>query len=242
MSHVTLAARQVYADLIAAVPSLSDALGEITIGGSLIVGMGPGSNTLNLSTVTTEKALINGLWSVSLGSGTNSASLSSVQTQGTTVVTGGAGTHVQTDSSTFGGTTVVATNGNNAQIDVNTSSFAAPAVLSTGVGNSQTIAVDDSSFKSTAEFVEVGQTSKLNLESSATTGAGTTFSGPMVAVTPGPSATIDVGSPSSTDKVVFSSVAIFVGGFPEATVNIATAVTTIDNNKLVLVSADRNNV
>jgi hypothetical protein len=242
MSTVTLSSQQVYADLIAAVPSLASALGNITIGGNLIVGMGLGTDTLDLSTVTAEKALINGLWSVSLGAGNNTATLTSVQTHGTTVVSGGAGTHVTADSSTFGGTTVVATTGNSAQIDVNASTFDSVAVLSTGVGNSQTIAVDDSSFKSVAEFVEVGQSSKLNLESSATTGAGTTFSGPVVAVLPGPSATANLGSTASSDKLDFAGAAIFVGGVPDMTVNIATAVTTIDNDQLVLVNAKRVNV
>ena len=114
LATVTLSAWQVYADLIADVPSLSSALGGITVGGSLIVSMGSGNDTLNLNTVSAANALINGLWRVSLGAGNDHATFNSVQTHGTTIVTGGIGAQFATTGSTYGGTTIVATSGNGA--------------------------------------------------------------------------------------------------------------------------------
>ena len=55
------------------------------------------------------------------------------------------------------------------------------------------------------------------------------------------SATANLGSTASTDTVQFASLAEFVGGFPEATINFAPTV-TVDNNKLVLISAKRVNL
>lgn len=242
LSNITLSASQVYANLIASVPSLSQTLGGITSGGSLLIDMGSGHDTLNLDTVTSANAMLNGVWSVLLGSGNDNATFTSVQTHGPTIVAGGIGAHIGTTSSNFGGATIVATSGNSSQINVNSSTFVGPAILSTGVGDSPSISVEDSSFQSATAFVEVGQNATLNLESSITTGAGTNFAGPVVAVLAGPSAIANLGSPASADKLAFASFAVFVGGSPDATVNIATAVTTLDNNKLVLISAKRHNV
>jgi hypothetical protein len=242
LTSVTLATEQVFEDLIAAVPSLAQSLGDITIGGSLNVGLGSDGSTLDLNTVSADQAMFNGFWGVWLGGGNGTANLSSVQTHGTTIVSGGTGSKVETHGSTFGGTTILGVSGNSAQIDVNTSTFADPAILSTGVGDSQTIAVNDSTFQSSSTFIEVGKQSTLNLEAATASGAGSTFKGPVTAIIPGPSAVANLGNPATSNKLTFSDAAIFVGGFPEATVNIATANTTLDNNKLVLISAKRQNV
>jgi len=87
-----------------------------------------------------------------------------------------------------------------------------------------------------------GTNARLNLESTGAAGAATTFHGRVFARLPGPSGTVNFASPSSTDKLIFDSFVTVVGGTPKATVNVATANTTIDNNKLRLFSATRHNV
>jgi hypothetical protein len=58
---------------------------------------------------------------------------------------------------------------------------------------------------------------------------------------PGPSAVVNFGSATSTDKVVFDGNVFVFGGEPEATVNVATADTTF-NKHLRLFRATRHDV
>ncbi|HLJ10356.1 MAG TPA: hypothetical protein VKU82_04170 [Planctomycetaceae bacterium] len=224
-------------------PNIS-ALSGLTVGGSLFVNAGGGDDTVALDSVTGATSLLGSWWNISGGLlGNDTTTLDSVTTHGPTFVTGGLGNEtVSATGSTFNGPTLVASIAGQNQINVKTSTFAGPALLSTGIGDSPTISVEDSTFQSSASFVEVGKNSQLDLESSGTSGAGSTFQGPVVAALPGPSATVNIGSSSSSDKVAFNDFVIIVGGVPQATVNIVTAATTIDNDKLFLLLAQRNNV
>jgi len=95
---------------------------------------------------------------------------------------------------------------------------------------------------SVTSFVEVGSNPQLDLESAGTSGAGSTFQGPVVAVLAGPSGTVNIGDPNGTDKINFSGFVYVIGSLPETTVNIDPDNTTIDNNKLILVLAKRQDV
>jgi hypothetical protein len=224
-------------------PSLSF-LSSITVGGNLAIDTGGGTDSVELDSVTGTKSLLGGWWFVSTGLiGNGTTTLNSVTTQGPTFVTGGIGNQtVNATGSTFGGLTVIAGLVGQNKVNVNSSTFAGPTLISTGVGDSSEISVEDSTFQSATTFVQVGKNPQLNLESSGSSGAGTTFQGPVVAVQAGPSGIVNIGDPTGSDKITFNSFLVIAGGVPEATVNIDPDNTTLDDDKLILILADRQNV
>lgn len=219
-------------------------LSGLTVGGNLWINTGGGNDSVELDSVTGTTSLLGGWWNVSTGLiGNGTTTLNSVTTHGPTFVTTGIGNGTVTATgSTFGGPTLIAGLVGQNKVTVNSSTFAGPTLVSTGVGNSPSISVEDSTFQSVTSFVEVGSNPQLDLESAGTSGAGSTFQGPVVAVLAGPSGTVNIGDPNGTDKINFNGFVYVIGSLPETTVNIDPDNTTIDNNKLILVLAKRQDV
>lgn len=186
----------------------------------------------------------NALWQISLGSGTDSVSLTSVSDPGSVSIRAGSGTDtVNLTSSTIQGSTNVAlSSGDSSQINVTSSTLNGKTSLSTGSGDSQSISVNDSTFAAKTQFSMGGSGATLNIENGSIAGPGTTFQASVVARLNGPSAVANLGGPSPNNTLTFEkSLAVF-GGNPNATVNIATANTTLDDNHLHLHNANRVNV
>jgi hypothetical protein len=211
--------------------------------GGLVIETGNGNDTTTLTTVTGANSRRPAArWDISLGSGTNTTTLTSVQTQSRLRMTSGDGNNVVTsNTSTFGAPVKVRLGDGQNQINVNTSTFDRRAVLKAGDGNSSAINVEGSTFNRPVRFVAGGSNAQLNVESTGSGGAPTTFHGRVVVRMPGPSAVVNFGSATSTDKVVFDRNVFVFGGDPAATVNVATADTTF-NKSLRLFRATRHNV
>jgi len=211
--------------------------------GGLDIKTGNGNDTTTLTTVTganTRRPASR--WEISQGSGNDTTTLTSVQTHARLRVTSADGNNVlTTNTSTFGAKVAVRLGDGQNQINVNTSTFEKRAVLKTGDGSSSAISVEGSTFNHAARFVARGANAQVNVESTGSGGATTTFHGRVVIRVPGPSAVVNFGSATSTDKVVFDRNVFVFGGEPEATVNVATADTTFNKN-LRLFRAKRVNV
>jgi hypothetical protein len=240
------------ADLIdSTLAAVQDLVGSL--GPSLVVTGGNGNDTIHVTSVTGPTSssswldnLLAGLgnqWQIFLGSGTNSVTLDSDQAPRSVSVLGITGNDtVDVTGTTVGGLANVNFGLGQGQITVDTSTFNGPALLSTGFGgSSQSISVNDSTFNSVAAFTVPGSGANLDLETGGQSGPGTTFHQPIVVAMPGPSAVADFGSSAPNNTLAFDSFVSVFGGFPAATVNIAST-TTIDNDKLFLFSADRVNV
>lgn len=126
-------------------------------------------------------------------------------------------------------------------VTIGNSTIDGKAAISTGSGDSQTIAVNDSTFQSSANFSMAGTNAKLNLENGSVAGAGTTFEGSVVAKLTGPSAVANLGGTSPNNTLTFQDFVSVFGGNPDATVNVFTANTTFDE-QLRLHNANRVNV
>ncbi len=226
--------------------------------GSLNIRTGNGNDTVTLNSVTGTSAssgsdpwhLFDGLWCfgsqwrISTGSGTDTVSFNTVTAPKSLSIQGGffGNATVNLNNTTVNGRTNVDLDGAKGQIQVSASTFAGPAHLSTGFGSGQTISVDDTTFQSFASISDPGSGARVKLETKGTGGPGTKFEGPVVVSTPGPSAAVDFAANGSNNSLDFSGFVFVFGGDPAATVNVVTANTTIDNNKLFLFSANRNNV
>jgi hypothetical protein len=211
--------------------------------GGLKIHAGNGNDTTTLTTVTgANTSRPAARWDIALGSGTDTTALTSVQTHSRLRVTSGDGNNtVTTNTSTFGAPVKVKLGDGQNQINVNTSTFDRRAVVKAGDGNSSAINVEGSTFNHAARFVARGSNAQLNVESTGSGGAPTTFHGRVVVRMPGPSGVVNFGSATSTDKVVFDRNVFVFGGEPEATVNVATADTTF-NRHLRLFRAMRHDV
>jgi hypothetical protein len=224
--------------------------------GSLNIQTGSGNDAITLNSVTGTSSsggslwhLFDGLWCVgsqwriSTGSGTDSVSFDSVTTPRSLSVQGGSGNDtVNLTNTTVSGLTNVALSAGEDQIHVSGSTFTGPTRLATGAGDGQTISVDDSTFKSFTSLSVPGSGAQLKVETNDVADPGTTFQRAVVVSLPGPSAVADFAAAGANNTLDFQGFVFVFGGNPEATVNIATANTTIDDNKLFLFSADRNNV
>jgi len=235
LTNVTLQA----APLVPSVPALS----FLTYGATLNINTGGGSNdAIALNSVTGTSSLIGGWWSIStgvLGSGT--VTLNSVTNPGVTVITGNT---ITAAGSSFGAVTVaVAVGTGQHSVQVNTSTFNGPAVLVAAGGPSPLISVDNSTFKSAAVVVAAGDNSQIKVQTASAGGSGTVFQGPVVGVVAGASGTVSLGNSNATGKLAFQGPIIFVGdpATNDTTIDIATGVTTLDNNKLFLIFAKRKN-
>ncbi|MGE5191173.1 MAG: hypothetical protein ACM3U2_01645, partial [Deltaproteobacteria bacterium] len=225
--------------------------------GSLNIQTGGGDDTITLNAVTGASDsvgngpwhLFGGLWcfgnqwTVSPGSGDDTVTFDTVQTPGSLAIRGGFGNDtVDLKNTTVSGFTNVSLGLGQDQLQVSGSTFTGPAHLAAGLGDGQTISVDDSTFQSFAGFSVPGSGAQLKLETNGTAGPGTTFDRGVFVSLPGPSAVADFASPGSGNTLDFKGFVFVFGGDPSATVNIATANTTIDDDKLFLFSADRNDV
>jgi hypothetical protein len=224
--------------------TLTSTRGEgLRAAGGLNIKTGNGNDTTALTTVTganTRRPAAR--WDISLGSGNDTTTLTSVQTHSRLRVASGDGNNtLTTNTSTFGAKVAVRLGDGRNQINVNTSTFDRRAVVSAGSGSSSAINVEGSTFNRAARFVARGANAQVNVESTGSGGATTTFHGRVVIRVPGPSAVVNFGSATSTDKVVFDRNVFVFGGDPEATVNVATADTTF-NKDLRLFRAKRVNV
>ncbi len=211
--------------------------------GGLNIKTGGGNDTTVLTSVTganTRRPASR--WDIALGSGADTTTLTSVQTHSRLMVTSGDGNNVvTTNTSTFGAPVKVKLGDGQNQININTSTFDRRAVVKAGDGNSSAISVEGSTFNRPVRFAAGGTNAQLNVESTGSGGAPTTFHGRVVVRMPGPSAVVNFGSATSTDKVVFDRNVFVFGGDPEATVNVATADTTF-NKHLRLFRATRHDV
>ena len=225
--------------------------------GSLNIQTGSGNDSMTLNSVTGTSSsggsglwhLFDGLWCfgsqwrISTGSGTDSVSLDTVTTPRSLTVQGGAGNDtVSLNNTTVNGLTNVGLSAGQDQIHVSGSTFTGPTRLATGAGDGQSISVDDSTFKSFTSLSVPGSGAQLKLETNDVAGPGTTFQRAVVVSLPGPSAVADIGAAGANNTLDFQGFVFVFGGNPKATVNIATASTTIDDSKLFLFSADRNDV
>jgi hypothetical protein len=227
--------------------------------GSLNIHTGNGNDTITLNSVTGTSVsdsadpwhLFDGLWCfgsqwrISTGSGTDTVTFDTVTAPKSLSIQGGffGNATVNLNDTTVSGHTNVDLDGKQGQIQVSGSTFTGPTSLSTGLlGNNQTIAVDDSKFESFTSISDPGSGAQVKLETKGTAGPGTTFQDPVVISTPGPSAVVDFAATGANNSLDFSGFVFVFGGDPATTVNIATANTTIDNNKLFLFNANRHDV
>ncbi|HLJ11767.1 MAG TPA: hypothetical protein VKU82_11290 [Planctomycetaceae bacterium] len=226
--------------------------------GSLNIQAGNGNDTIELDSVTGASSGSGGLswlfsgdswlfgsqWKISLGSGADTVTFNSVQAPHSLSVQGGSGNDtVNVKQSTVEGSTKVNLGSGQDQVAVSGSTFEGPARISTGPGDSQTVSINDSTFESFTKISVPGSNAKLNVQTAGTTTQGTVFDDPVVVSLPGPSAVANLGTDTGPDNTLdFESFLTVFGGNPAAAVNIATAGTAIDNNKLFLISANRNNV
>jgi hypothetical protein len=235
-------------------------------GPGLAIDTGNGNDTTTLTTVTGANSRRPAArWDIALGSGTDTTTLTSVTTHSRLRVTSGDGNNVvTTNTSTFGAPVKVelgdgqnqinvntstferravvnAGNGSPSAINVNSSTFERRAVVNAGDGNSSAINVEGSTFNHYVRFVAGGSNAQLNVEAAGSGGAPTAFHGIVVVRMTGPSAVVNFGSATSTDKVVFDRNVFVFGGEPEATVNVATVDTTF-NKMLRLFRATRHDV
>jgi hypothetical protein len=225
--------------------------------GSLNIQTGNGNDTISLNSVTGNSGEHSwGLWDcgdhlwsfgkqwrISVGSGTDTVTFDTVQVNQSVSVRGGTGDDAVTlGNSTFNGWTNVSLSTGDDQINVNKSTFAEPVHLSTGPGDGQTISINDSTFQKFVTISDPGTNAKIDLETAGTAGPGTTFKGPVLISVPGPSAVVNFAATGANNTLTFEEFVSVFGGVPAATVNIATANTTLDDDKLFLFSADRNDV
>ena len=239
LTSVTLQA----APLVPSVPALS----SLTFGANLDINTGGGNDVIAMNSVTGTSSLLGSLWVISTGvMGNGTVTLNSVTNPGVTVVTGSIGNNTITAAgSSFGAATVVVAAGLGPNsVQLGTSTFNGPAVLIAAGGTAPLVSVDNSTFKSAAVFVAAGNNSQIKVQTTSAGGSGTVFQGPVVGVVAGPSGTVSLGNPTASGTLAFQSQVIFVGNpaTNDTTVDIATGVTTLDNNKLLLVFAKRKNV
>jgi hypothetical protein len=228
-----------------------------SLDGSLNIQTGDGNDTINLNSVTGNSGEHSwGLWDcgdhwwsfgkqwrVSVGSGTDTVTFDTVQVNQSVSVRGGSGDDTVTlGNSTFNGWTSVSLSTGDDQINVNKSTFAEPVYLSTGPGDGQTISVNDSTFQKFVTISDPGTNATVNLETAGTAGPGTTFERSVLISVPGPSAVVNFAAAGANNALTFEEFVSVFGGNPAATVNIATANTTLDDDKLFLFNASRNDV
>lgn len=225
-------------------------------GGTLNIRTGSGNDTVSIGPVTDSGSGSSSShggycgswnrhpgWSISLGGGTNSLTVDSAQSAQSLSVLGGSGADtVNLTNSSFSGRTTVALSSGQDQVTVATSTFSGPTSLSTGSGDDQTISVDDSTFESSAKISVPGSGATVNLETKHEAGPGTTFQKSVSISLPGPSAVANFSGPSPDNTLTFDDFVRVFGGDPDATVNIDTANTTLDDAKLRLHHATRVNV
>jgi hypothetical protein len=228
-----------------------------SLDGSLSIQTGNGNDTVSLTSVTGNSGehswgmwdcgdrwwSFGKQWRISVGSGTDTVTFDTVTANQSVSVRGGSGNDTVTlGNSTFNGRTDVSLSTGDDQINVTKSTFAGPVSLSTGDGDGQTIAIDDSTFQSFVRISNPGTNSKVNLETAGTPGPGTTFQRPVLISVPGPSATVNFAATGTNNTLTFEEFVSVFGGNPAATVNVVTANTTLDDNKLFLFMADRNDI
>jgi hypothetical protein len=228
-----------------------------SLDGSLSIQTGNGNDTVSLTSVTGNSGEHSwGLWDcgdhlwsfgkqwrISVGSGTDSVTFDTVEVNQSVSVRGGSGNDTVTlGNSTFNARTSVSLSTGDDQINVNKSTFAGPVHLSTGPGDGQTISINDSTFQKFVTISDPGTNATVNLETAGTPGPGTTFQRSVLISVPGPSATVNFAAAGANNTLTFEEFVSIFGGNPAAAVNITTANTTLDDNKLFLFSADRNDV
>lgn len=212
-------------------------------GSSLLIDTGAGNDTVTLTSVVGTASANGDEWSI-VGAGNATVTLMNDTDHGSLIVQRLASTtasgleSIDVHGCTFDKTAAVRMAAGLSHITVEGSTFNSSALLSTGLGNASTIAVDSSTFASSASFSLFGTGATLNLETRGLGGLGTVFHGPVL-ISQGPSGIVNFANNGGGNTLVFDGVVHVSGSFPTTTLTIADAHVTIPAGKLTLSGTTR---